>query len=157
MKSGAFQLSRVLICSVSRMHGLYYDDLPLFTAAERDGALRYNINLDRYSKVVSRIHALEAVGDGVITKSDTFLISYHTFLISYPLLPPSPSSRLHEAGLKLASVAQRYLQARACTCHCIPHPLLTIFSRPLQSRSPTPKRWPSSRSHSMLPRKRSQS
>jgi len=47
---------------------------------------RYNINLDRYSKVVSRIHALEAVGDGVITK-------------------------LHEAGLKLASVAQRYLQA----------------------------------------------
>jgi len=47
---------------------------------------RYNINLDKYSKVVQRIHALEAVGDGVITK-------------------------LHEAGLKLASVAQRYLVA----------------------------------------------
>ena len=46
---------------------------------------RYNINLNRYSKVVSKIHALEAVGDGVIT-------------------------RLHEAGLKLAAVASRYIQ-----------------------------------------------
>jgi hypothetical protein len=47
---------------------------------------RYNINLDKYSKVVSRIHELEAVGDGVITK-------------------------LHEAGLNLAAVAQRYMAA----------------------------------------------
>jgi len=53
--------------------------------SETDGK-RYNINLNRYSKVVSRIHRLEAVGDGVIT-------------------------RLHEAGLKLAAVASRYIQA----------------------------------------------
>jgi flagellar biosynthesis protein FlhA len=35
-----------------------------------NAALSYNINLDRYSKVVSRIHALEAVGDGAEATKD---------------------------------------------------------------------------------------
>jgi hypothetical protein len=60
-------------------------------------SLRYNINLDRYSKVVSKIHALEAVGDGVITRLPLPLylaVSFRCIPRPLPLiLLPSDSTR----------------------------------------------------------------
>lgn len=95
---------------------------------------RYNINLDRYSKVVSKIHALEAVGDGVITRLPHPSFSRALFSLHPPPAPPDSSSlRLHEAGLKLAAVAQRYMMALPPRSACPPpQPPLPIIGPSLR-------------------------